>query len=164
MKLPNVSISFVWVVLTCGLITLLIIVGNLTILGLNRPTIPTPTEVNWTEFQKGRLLLDQYGCGGCHIVPGLSKARGRVGPSLKNIHEQMFIAGVVANNSSNLAQWIQNPQSLAPGTAMPNLEVTEEHSRLMANYLMTPPREGVADWLRALGSEREEKVTDPLRH
>lgn len=161
MKLPKVSISFVWVVLTCGLITLLIIVGNLTVLGLNRSKLPDLTNMNWDEHRRGRLLLNQYGCGGCHIVPGLNKARGRVGPSLENIHEQMFIGGVVANDLNNLANWIKQPESLAPGTAMPNLGVSTEDSQIMANYLMNASRQRIPQWLRALFIENQETIKTP---
>lgn len=164
MKLPNVNASFVWVVLACGVITLIIIIGNLTVLGLKRPTLPDLTAVNWEEHQKGRLLLTEYGCGGCHIVPGLSKARGRVGPSLEDLHEQTFIAGVIANNFENLSAWIRHPDTLAPGTAMPNLGVTEEDAKVMASYLLNVSRRRLPNWFRSLWTENEDRVTRPLPH
>lgn len=31
---------------------------------------------------KGMAAITKYGCGGCHVVPGIAGAKGVVGPSL----------------------------------------------------------------------------------
>jgi len=49
----------------------------------------------------------------------------------------MYIAGEVPNTSENLVQWLEVPQSIEPGTAMPNLGVTEGEARDIAAYLYT---------------------------
>jgi cytochrome c1 len=36
-----------------------------------------------------------------------------------------------------LIRWIETPQAIEPGTAMPNLGVTEQRARDMAAYLYT---------------------------
>ncbi len=79
----------------------------------------------------------RYGCGACHVVPGVAGAQGRVGPRLKDFSSQIYIAGQAANVPENLIAWIQHPEEISPGTAMPNLAVSEEDARDIAAYLYT---------------------------
>jgi cytochrome c len=44
---------------------------------------------------------------------------------------------MMGNSAENLIRWIVNPQAINPGTAMPNLGVSEPHARDMAAYLFT---------------------------
>lgn len=85
----------------------------------------------------GKLAIREYGCGACHTVPGVRGANGLAGPPLTHFARRSFIAGEASNTSGNLIRWIQAPESIEPGTAMPNLGVTEEMARDMAAYLYT---------------------------
>jgi cytochrome c1 len=85
----------------------------------------------------GRVAIRSYGCGACHMVPGVRGANGMAGPPLTHFARRSFIAGEAANTASNLIRWIQAPESIEPGTAMPNLGVTEDTARDMAAYLYT---------------------------
>jgi cytochrome c1 len=69
------------------------------------------------------------------MIPGIREADGRVGPSLAGFAQRQIIAGQLSNNAENLIRWIVNPPSIEPGTAMPNLGVTEEQARDIAAYL-----------------------------
>lgn len=89
------------------------------------------------DVAQGKQLIRAYGCGGCHVVPGVSGARGMVGPPLTRFGLRVYIAGQVANTPRNLVRWITVPQSIEPGTAMPNLGVTENEATSMAAYLYT---------------------------
>ena len=71
------------------------------------------------------------------IVPGVRGADGIVGPSLEHWSERRIIAGVVPNDPDRLITWITVPQSIAPGSAMPNLGVTDGQARDIAAYLYT---------------------------
>jgi mono/diheme cytochrome c family protein len=84
---------------------------------------------------RGRRLLDDYGCGACHVIPGVPDARGRAGPPLSRWAERHFIAGLLLNTPNNLVPWIVDPQSIEPGTTMPNLGVTPAQALDMARYL-----------------------------
>jgi cytochrome c len=86
---------------------------------------------------KGKELIESYGCGACHIIPGIYTARGLVGPPLFYFGRRTIIAGELPNTPDNLVRWIRNPQSIEPGTAMPNLGVTEDQGKDMAAYLYT---------------------------
>lgn len=85
----------------------------------------------------GKALIQSYGCGSCHVVPGIRTARGLVGPPLLYYSRRTIIAGELPNSPDNLARWIENPQSIEPGTAMPNLGVSGDKARDMAAYLYT---------------------------
>ncbi|MGH7523695.1 MAG: c-type cytochrome [Gemmatimonadales bacterium] len=86
---------------------------------------------------RGRLALQRYSCGACHEITGVSNAHGRVGPVLARLRDQAIIAGYLPNTLDNLVRWIRDPQSVAPGNAMPNLGIDEPTARDMAAYLYT---------------------------
>ena len=87
--------------------------------------------------EAGKLLLRQYGCGTCHEIPGVAAARGRVGPPLERLARRAYLSGSLPNTPENLGRWIREPQKIDPRTAMPDMQVTGEHSRHMVAYLYT---------------------------
>ena len=87
--------------------------------------------------EKGRAGIVAYGCGACHTIPGIREAHGLVGPSLAQFARRSYIAGEVPNNARDLIRWISSPQSIEPGTAMPDLGVKPTEARDIAAYLYT---------------------------
>lgn len=87
--------------------------------------------------ERGRQRIEAYGCGSCHMIPGIGDATGLVGPSLENFGRRTFIAGRLPNSRANLVRWIMKPQSVAPGNAMPNLGINERDARDISAYLYT---------------------------
>jgi cytochrome c2 len=85
--------------------------------------------------QAKRLIADN--CATCHVVPGIARANGRVGPSLAGIAHQQIIAGHFANTPDALSRWIQHPQLLLPGNAMPETGLSQEQARSITTYLYT---------------------------
>lgn len=85
---------------------------------------------------RGRALVIAYGCTSCHEIPGLPPA-GLVGPPLRAFATRAYIAGRFANEPIALQQWIRDPQSMKPDTAMPALVVNERDVRDIAAYLAT---------------------------
>jgi cytochrome c1 len=107
--------------------------------------LPFYQALNGQQQQGVRVIL-QRGCGSCHIVPNIPGASGVIGPSLGAnptaspplpvLSQRNPIAGVVPNTSqADLARWIMDPQVLKPGTAMPDLGLSEEESAAAAAYL-----------------------------
>lgn len=94
--------------------------------------------------ERGRALIREYGCGSCHVVPGLREAAGKAGPPLTLWAERHFIAGELLNTPDNLVAWIVDPQAIEPGTAMPVLGVTPEQAFDIAAYLYTLGEEPAA--------------------
>lgn len=87
--------------------------------------------------QHGRQIIEGYGCGACHIIPGIHNARGLVGPPLNFFAERTMIAGELPNTPENLVRWIRNPQSVEPKTAMPDLGLSESQAWDVTAYLYT---------------------------
>lgn len=96
-----------------------------------------PAEVPGGHPERGARLIEQYGCGSCHTVPGVRGADGLVGPPLTRFGARSYIAGQLPNNGTNLQRWIRDPQGVEPGTAMPDLSVTDVDAEDIAAYLFT---------------------------
>lgn len=89
------------------------------------------------DAEQGKLLLEQYDCGRCHIIPGVRRAQGNLGPTLETYAHRVYIAGEVPNEPHLLVRWIQHPSSLVPDTLMPDQGVPQPHARAMGAYLMS---------------------------
>jgi cytochrome c1 len=94
-----------------------------------------PRIVRGASPDLGKQLIVKYGCGSCHMIPGIKGADGLVGPPLIHFGRRGVIAGELANTPDNLTRWIDNPQTVEPGTDMPNVGVTPDEARNMAAYL-----------------------------
>lgn len=87
------------------------------------------------DIARGEDALRSYGCIACHSVPGVEGPDTYVGPPLTAWAERRYIAGSLVNTPDNLIYWIQYPQAVEPGTAMPTLAVSTEDARDIAAYL-----------------------------
>lgn len=86
---------------------------------------------------RGHAAVARYGCGSCHIIPGVDAANGLVGPPLAGFGSREYVAGVLQNTPSNLIRWIENPPAVDEHTVMPNLGVTHQDAIDIAGYLYT---------------------------
>lgn len=102
-----------------------------------RLAAPLPTRAFEGEIETGRLLVEAYGCGSCHLIPGVANSRGHVGPPLTKFGLRHYIAGAALNNPTNLTRWLVAPESVEPGTAMPSVGATPEEAAHMAAYLLS---------------------------
>ncbi len=93
----------------------------------------------WTvtdgNHQQGPGSIIKYGCFSCHVIDGIRRANGRVGPKLQDIKEQIYIGGVLANSPENMVEWIMNPLHFSAETAMPDLDVSDQDARDISAYL-----------------------------
>jgi cytochrome c2 len=80
-------------------------------------------------------LMRTYGCGGCHQIPGITGARGRIGPPLQGVAQRVYVGGVLPNTPENLVKWIVRPRAHNPRTAMPVTGSDETGARDIAAYL-----------------------------
>jgi cytochrome c1 len=89
--------------------------------------------------QQGQQLVGTKGCGGCHVVPGVTGAVGTVGPNLGGVASRPTIAGgaLPNNGPEDLQKWILDPPSLKPGTQMPKLGLTNDEAQAIAAFLGT---------------------------
>jgi mono/diheme cytochrome c family protein len=84
---------------------------------------------------QARILLRQYACVACHRIPGVTGSDALVGPPLDGMARRRLIAGRLPNTPQAMARWLREPQAVKPGSAMPDLGVTEAHAQLLAGYL-----------------------------
>jgi cytochrome c2 len=87
------------------------------------------------DAQRGARAIQEYGCGACHNIPGIAGANALVGPPLDGWAKRHYISGRLPNEPQFLIEWIRFPQEVEPGTAMPNMGVTEEDARDISAYL-----------------------------
>lgn len=92
-------------------------------------------EVPDGDPERGRQLIESYGCGTCHTISGIESTDKYVGPPLDGLAERRYIAGDEPNNLEVLIAWIQDPQAIEPGTIMPDLGVSADEARDIAAYL-----------------------------
>lgn len=86
---------------------------------------------------QGAALIPKYGCNACHVIPGIEGARGTAGPPLNGIAARTYLGGQLPNTPDNMMRWIEDPQSIERGTAMPKLGVSHDEARHIAAYLYT---------------------------
>ena len=89
------------------------------------------------DAARGQIALQQYACVTCHVIPGVVGASFPVGPSLAGIANRTYLAGILPNTRETMIQWLRSPQAIAPGSAMPDLGVSERDARDIAAYLET---------------------------
>jgi cytochrome c2 len=87
--------------------------------------------------KRGEAMFIQYGCGSCHALKNVRMATGSVGPPLDGVALRVIIGGHLNNNPANMQRWIRDPQHVAPGTAMPDLNVGETDARDITAFLYT---------------------------
>lgn len=120
-----------FVLLLCSL---LLFAGCVNRVNANRAWA-VPDRVPTGDPQRGEEAIVRYGCGACHEIAGVPGAQGQVGPPLTSIRQRAFVAGMVPNTPDGLALWIREPQSIVPGNAMPNLDVSEADAQDIVAYL-----------------------------
>ena len=97
---------------------------------------PPPNQVVANgDAARGRVAIARFGCGSCHDIPGIRDARGLVGPPLTHWSQRRTIAGEMENTPDHLITWITMPQAVEPGTAMPNMGISDGEARDIATYL-----------------------------
>jgi cytochrome c2 len=89
------------------------------------------------DRERGAAVIQEAGCGTCHTIPGVAGASGTVGPPLTAWARRSYIAGNLPNAPDNLIRWVMDPHAVEPGTAMPDLGVSEQQARDVAAYLYT---------------------------
>lgn len=84
---------------------------------------------------KAEDIIRTHSCAGCHIIPGIPEAQGRIGPSLAGLSERRRIAGdKLKNTPENLKLWLRNPKAIKT-TLMPNTGLTEAELDVLVAFL-----------------------------
>ena len=96
--------------------------------GCNEAAFPEAVNLDGNS-RNGAMLIAQFGCGKCHVIPGISGADGVVGPPLTAVGRRIFIAGLLNNSPDNMMAWLQDPQAIVPGNAMPQMDISVQQAR-----------------------------------
>ena len=95
-----------------------------------------PAVVN-DEVGEGRRIFETTACLNCHAVSG-TVADGHFGPDLTHLMSRTTIAsGAAPNTPEQLKMWIQNPDSIKPGSLMPAMKLNEKDLDALTAYLVT---------------------------
>jgi cytochrome c oxidase subunit 2 len=87
--------------------------------------------------EQGRRVFETTACVNCHTVSG-TVAVGRFGPDLTHLMSRDTIAsGAAPNTPENLRSWIQNPDSIKPGSLMPAMKLNDQDLDALIAYLET---------------------------
>lgn len=80
--------------------------------------------------QSGEELYQTRGCATCHEqqIAGC--------PDLTLLKEDSKVAGVLDLSPENISKWLEDPQGVKPGTAMPPSGLDEEKRMVLANWLI----------------------------
>lgn len=90
-----------------------------------------------SEVAAGREIFMSSSCVYCHTIGG-TEARGTLGPDLTHLaSRQMIGAGVLPNDRESLARWIEHPQKVKPGNAMPGTDLDDDELDALITYLQS---------------------------
>ena len=116
---------------------------------LLRVYVDSPEEFNaWVCAQQqptnqdekglgGRHIFEKTACVNCHAVGG-TNGTGRFGPDLTHLMSRRTIAaGAAENTPENLRLWVQNPDSIKPGSLMPAMKLSDTELDALVRYLET---------------------------
>ena len=89
------------------------------------------------QIRFGQQVFLGSSCVYCHTVRG-TNATGDLGPDLTHIASRLTIgAGILENNTGNLAGWIVDPHTFKPGNLMPPTNMTGAELQALLSYLDT---------------------------
>jgi cytochrome c oxidase subunit 2 len=84
---------------------------------------------------EGLSVFMRNACINCHTVSG-TVATGRFGPDLTHLASRDTIAsGAIQNTPENLRAWIDNPNSMKPGSLMPAMHLNNHDLDVITAYL-----------------------------
>jgi cytochrome c len=113
------------------------LLAGMTLCAACGPEVRDPPAAGNAE--RGREQMERYGCGACHVIPGIRSARGQVGPPLTGYPRRAYVAGSQPNSPAALAKFLQDPTAARPDTAMPDLAVDAATAEDMAAWLWKAP-------------------------
>lgn len=116
---------------------------------LQRVSVDTSEEFDaWIRAQQesaredataiaGRRIFERTACINCHTVRGTA-ANGRFGPDLTHVMSRATLAsGAVENTPENLRRWLNDPDSIKPGSLMPTMQLSEADLDALVLYMQS---------------------------
>jgi cytochrome c oxidase subunit II len=95
-----------------------------------------PAQVSEAVAQ-GRAIFERTACINCHAVQGTA-ANGTFGPDLTHLMSRDTIAsGAAPNTEAQLRRWVENPDSIKPGSKMPAMGLDTHELDAVTAYLVS---------------------------
>jgi cytochrome c oxidase subunit 2 len=99
-----------------------------------RTSVSDPVQ---DRLKRGRAVFLGASCIICHTVQG-TPAQGHIGPDLTHVAGRTRIAaGAIDFSRNNLALWITDPQSIKPGTKMPQNKLSADDLQALLDWMET---------------------------
>jgi len=96
---------------------------------LSKPCYAEPVSTDMSDHAAlGQEIYNLKGCGGCHKIAG---AGGDLGPDLTNQ------GNIISHDTEWHRRHFTDPQSVVPGSTMPNLGLTEEELTALTAYMLS---------------------------
>jgi len=92
------------------------------------------------DANAGKTLFTSKGCVACHVAQGIPGAVGTIGPSMNGLGDpakRPTLASGDPNTPANIRVWIKDPQAKKPGTAMPNLGLSDKEADDLTALILT---------------------------
>jgi cytochrome c oxidase subunit 2 len=96
-------------------------------------TAPQPST---PEALAGYKYVTSGPCSSCHAIAG-TPANGTIGPDLTHLASRRTLAAAMPMSEGNLYGWIEDPQSLKPGSHMPTIGLEPQQLHAVVAYLET---------------------------
>jgi len=97
---------------------------------------PAPAPAT-ARAQAGARLFRSKTCSNCHAIGGTA-ANGDLGPDLTHLASRRTLAAdTLPNTPVTLGRWLADPQSIKPGSFMPNLDLSHDQVASLVAYLET---------------------------
>jgi len=94
-------------------------------------------DTTYESVLAGKRVFETTACINCHAIGG-SVANGRYGPDLTHFMSRKTLAsGAVANTTTNLRLWIENPEAIKPGSLMPAMKLNDADLDAVVRYMET---------------------------
>lgn len=127
--------------------------------------------VAFGDAARGRVLLEEKGCGSCHRMSGVMPLpmTPPAGLTPGEIVRGMKLAPDLALTRdrfvrARLVEWIVDPRSVSRGARMPALGLSVEEARDIAAYLVSAPLDPALDLSRRVVGERLPLLERPVTY
>lgn len=113
-----------------------------------RHPIPSATaeDLEGADAARGKALLGEKGCTGCHHFSGVPSRGAAPGPTPGAAAGPIALAPDLRHTRdrmtpSALQSWLRDPRAVKPDTAMPTIALTDEEVRDLAAFILTAGRD-----------------------
>jgi cytochrome c oxidase subunit 2 len=87
------------------------------------------------KVAEGKMTFEHTACVNCHTLSGTS-AKGKFGPDLTHLASRETLAsGIIPNTPQNLRQWLNDPDSIKPGSLMPKMNLSSKELDAITAYM-----------------------------